>query len=350
MIQPNTSKKLSQLLNLLGGSMSETLASLINKELQVNPGETRVVDKESLVDGLKGSHVVAMGSLDKDYAGKSMSVMFENEDAITMAGLLMMTPDEVIEQNRQSGDIEGGDLEAFGELGNVLFSGIGTTLRDNIESIDIRLEKHALVKPGNDSDDVIAEGSLIEHSFSIKVGDYPESTGYLIVDRATAETWNGEPLVAVEGNDETGQNVPATGDRGDDDLAGIPEAPIRGKLAAFIAQPTVYRLLRQSCRRVGLELLRHGKGEIPNPAAHRQETVVIDVPAGESRQFDWCKRIKEFASETKVVLLLHHPSRSCVTRAFLSRADTIIGLPCEEQQLSERLSAILESDTPAPQE
>ena len=84
MIQPNTSKKLSQLLNLLGGSMSETLASLINKELQVNPGETRVVDKESLVDGLKGSHVVAMGSLDKDYAGKSMSVMFENEDAITM--------------------------------------------------------------------------------------------------------------------------------------------------------------------------------------------------------------------------------------------------------------------------
>ena len=106
-------------------------------------------------------------------------------------------------------------------------------------------------------------------------------------------------------------------------------------------------MLRRSCRRVGFELRRHGRGEIPNPAAHRNEVVMIDVPPGEERRFDWCRRLKEISSTTKVVLLLHHPSRQRVTQAFLSKADAILGYPCDEPQLSQKLAALLPS-APAP--
>ena len=36
-----------------------------------------------------------------------------------MAGMIMMTPDEIIEQNRDQGTLEAEELAAFGELGNV---------------------------------------------------------------------------------------------------------------------------------------------------------------------------------------------------------------------------------------
>ena len=73
--------------------------------------------------------------------------------------------------------------------------------------------------------------------------------------------------------------------------------------------------------------------------------VLIDVPPGEERRFEWCKRVKELSDTTKVALLLHHPSRQRVTQAFLSRADIILGFPCEEQQLSAKLRQVM---APAP--
>lgn len=106
-------------------------------------------------------------------------------------------------------------------------------------------------------------------------------------------------------------------------------------------------MLRRSCRRVGLELRRHGRGEIPNPAAHKNEIVLLDVPPGEDRRFDWCRRIKEISDSTKVVLLILHPSRQRVTQAFLSKADVILGFPCDEQQLSQKLASLV-PDAPPP--
>jgi CheY-like chemotaxis protein len=116
-----------------------------------------------------------------------------------------------------------------------------------------------------------------------------------------------------------------------------------------VIQSDVLRVLRLSCRRVGLELTRHGRGEIPNPAAHRNEIVVLDVPPGEDRRFDWCRRIKDLSETTRVMLLLHHPSRQRVTQAFLSRADAILGFPCEEPQLSQKLEQLTPEPTTEPE-
>jgi CheY-like chemotaxis protein len=169
----------------------------------------------------------------------------------------------------------------------------------------------------------------------------------VLLDAATAETWNKAPLTIVA------EGVPPRpGSRTEEEsLESIPAAPIRGTLAAFVMQPEVFRTLRLSCRRVGLDMRRHGRGEIPNPAAHRNEIVLMDVPPGEDRRFDWCRRIKELSDSTRVVLLIHHPSRHRVMQAFMSRADAIIGYPCDESQLSQKLGTMLDhqpSEPPIP--
>ncbi|MBM4060999.1 MAG: hypothetical protein FJ265_07865 [Planctomycetes bacterium] len=346
-LRPGGGKELNRLFALLCGAVGETLGSLVGRGIQVRPGDGTVLDAEALAGALARPCAVARGALDKGYAGKLLLVLFDSADAVAMAGLLMMTPDEVVQQRRAAGTVEGEAAEAFAELGNVLFSGFGNVLRDNVPDADVRLQDHGVVRPGDDEKHLLGSGPLVALQFMLKVGDYPESTGHLVLDLATAEAWNKGPLGTVPEE----QVLRAAGTAGarveDDGMQDVPAAPIRGTLAAFVVQPEVFRMLRRSCRRVGLELRRHGKAEIPNPAAHRNEIVMLDVPPGEERRFDWCRRIKEFGTPTKVVLILLHPSRARVAQAFLSRADAIVGFPCDEQQLSQKLASMLD-DEPVP--
>jgi len=349
-LKQGTGKELRKLFAMLASSMGETLGSLVSKPIVVRPGDPTIVEVEAFVGALPKAAALARGALDKGYAGKRLSTLIDVPDAIAMAGLLMMTPDHVIEQRRATGVLEGEDAEAFGELGNVLYSGLGNVLREQVGNVDIRFQDHGVVKPGLDKDGVLGVGNLVVFPFALKVGNLAETQGALTIDLATAEAWNKaplEPAVADDAAAEAAGKDATAALRGDDDgLESIPQAEIRGALAAFLADSDVLRLLRKSCRRVGLELRRHGRGEIPNPAAHRNEIVLLDVPLTDEKRFDWCKRVKEFAATTKVVLLLHHPSRPRVTRAFLAKADVILGYPCDEAQLSAKLQALLE---PAPE-
>ncbi len=349
-LKQGTGKELKQLFAMLTGSIRETVGGLLGRELVVRPLEPEIRDAESFVATLGKPCAVARGAMDKGFAGKTLFAVFDLADAVTMAALLMMTPDDIIGQRRAKGTLESVDAQAFGELGNVLFAGFGNLLRDRVGNIDIRMHDHGVLQPGVDKDLLLGSNALVVFAFRMKVGDYPESIGSLVVDHATAEAWNKAPLEAggeaVAGTGMAAAGGPGAQTRDDDGLEGIPAAPIRGTLAAFVMQPEVFRTLRRSCRRVGLELRRHGRGEIPNPAAHKHEIVLLDVPPGEDRRFNWCRRIKELSASTKVVLLIHHPSRQRVTQAFLSRADAILGFPCEEIQLSQKLGTILAGSPP----
>ncbi len=353
-LKQGSGKEIKKLFALLTGSISETLGSLVNREIVVRPTEPEVTDIETFLANLPRACAVARGAMDKGFAGKSFYALFEVPDAIAMAGLLMMTPDDVIAQRRTKGVLEGEDAEAFGELGNVLYSGLGNVLREQVGNIDSRFQDHGVVKPGVDKDGMLGSENIALFGFRMKVGDYPESTGALAIDAATAEAWNKAPLEfggaeAAQAAQAAAQPSTSTSIRGDDDgLESIPAAPIRGTLAAFLMQPEVLRTLRRSCRRAGFELRRHGRGEIPNPAAHKNEVVVLDVPTGEDRRFDWCRRIKDISETTKVVLLIHHPSRQRVTQAFLSRADAILGFPCDEMLLAQKLGTLLPGASEPP--
>lgn len=351
-LRPGTAKELRKLFALLSSAIGETLGSLVNKPITVRPVEPEVKEVDAFLADLPRPCAVARGALDKGFAGKSFLTLFEIPDAIAMAGLLMMTPEDVVGQRRTKGVIEGEDAEAFGELGNVLYSGLGNVLRERIGNIDVRYQDYGVVKPGVDKDGILGGEPLLVYGFRMKVGEYPESTGAIAIDKATAELWNKGPLEIGSADAAAApakEAAPSTTTRIDDDgLESIPAAPIRGTLAAFVLQSDTYRTLRRSCRRVGLELRRHGRGEVPNPAAHKNEIILLDVPPGEERRFDWCRRIKEITETTKVVVLLHHPSRQRVTQAFLSKADVILGFPCEEAQLSQKLGALMPTGSEPP--
>ncbi len=347
-LKQGTGKELKRLFGLMCASIGETLGSLVSKPIAVRAGEPEVAGVDAFLGTLPRACAVARGALDKGFAGKTLLTLIEVPDAVAMAGLLMMTPDDVIAQRRGRGTLEGEDAVAFGELGNVLYSGLGNVLREHVGNVDVRYQDHGVVRPGNDELVLLGTSELFLFGFRMKIGEYPESTGTLAVDLAIAEAWNKTPLeLAFDSSSATGgaatsAATTAAASRADDDgLDSIPAAPLRAALAAFVQHGDAFRMLRRSCRRVGLDLRRHGRGEIPNPAAHKNEIVLLDVLPGEERRFDWCRRIKEISDSTRVVVLLHHPSRQRVTQAFLSRADAILGFPCDEQQLSQKLTSLL---------
>ena len=348
-LNQGTGKELRKLFAKLAESIRETLGSLVGRELNAQPVEFSIGDAESLQAGLGRSHAVVRGALDKDYAGKTLCTLLDVGDACTMAGLLMMTPENVIEQRRQGGKLEGEDKEAFGELANVLCSGISATLRADVTNVDIRLQDHGVLSPGSDALALLPSGPLVLCKVKLRIEGYPEGHAWIVVDRPTAEAWNkgvldDAPTVVAAPIAPVANAPAADGSRAsEEDVEDIPAAPIRGVLHAYLASAELLRVLRRSCRRVGLDLRRHGRAEVPNPAAHRGEIVLLDVPTGEERRIDWGKRLKEYpGGETKVVLLLHRPSRARVTHAFRSQADVILGLPVEEPQLSAKFNSLLE--------
>lgn len=349
-LKEGTDTELRTLLGLVVDTIGDTLSSLVGCQIQVQRGNLLMQDPESVLSSLPRASVVARGAMDKGYAGKSLLTVVELPDAVAMAGLLMMTPTDVIAQRRKGKALESEDVEAFSELGNVLYSGYSNVLREKIQNFDLRMQDQGQIQPGSDDKGILGNERLVTFGFKIKVGEYPESQGLVTIDLETAERWNKSPLESVSATASASEPEPATpATRVDDDgLESIPAAPIRGTLAAYVIQGEVFRTLRRSCRRTGLEMRRHGRGEIPNPAAHRHEVVLLDVPPGEERRFDWCRRIKELSTTTKVVLLIHHASRQRVTQAFLSRADAILGFPCDERQLSQKLDQLIADTPPEP--
>lgn len=353
-VTPASGKPLQRLFAMMAGSLGETLGALVNTPIVARPGQLRVVDADEHVRSLAKPAAVARGALDKAYAGKTLATAVDMADAIAMAGLLMLTPQDVIEQRRAAGVLEGEDAEAFHELGNVLYSGIGNVLREHVADSDVRQRDHGVVRPGLDKDGLLGAGELVVCDFALQVGSHPPTAGAFVLDLATAEAWNKAPLARV--GDEAAAAPPtaeapasaaaAAAVGPDEPFADIPGQPIRGRLAAFVGDAKTFELLRRSCRRVGLELIQHTRVEVPNPASHRDEIVVIDVPGNEERRIDWCRRVKEFQAAVRIVLLLHRPSRQSVKLAFESKADVILGLPCAEAQLSQRLAALVEA-TPA---
>lgn len=347
-LKQGTDTELRSLLGTAVATIGETLSSLVGRDIEVTSGELHLQEVDAIVAGLPRTVAAARGAMDKGYAGKSLLTLIELPDAIAMAGLLMMTPDDVISERRKSKQLEGEDIEAFGELGNLLYSGFSNVLREKVDNFDLRMQDHGLVEPGKDSEGILGTGTLVTFGFRMKVGEFPESQGLIAIDTDTAERWNQGPLEASSSEvKDAGIDVAARSE--DASFDNISAAPICGVLSAFVIQNDVFRTLRLSCRRVGLEIRRHGRGEIPNPAAHRNQIVLLDVPPGEERRFDWCHRIKELSESTKVVLLIHHASRARVTQAFLSRADAILGFPCDEQQLSQKLEQLKPDAEPEPE-
>ena len=92
-------KTIQKLFAGVTNAFGETMKSIIDRELTAKPGKLGYCESpDGFVGDLSTPQAVIRGSLDKDFAGKTVYVALPIADAITLAGLMMMTPDEVIDQ------------------------------------------------------------------------------------------------------------------------------------------------------------------------------------------------------------------------------------------------------------
>jgi len=327
-------------------SMAQSLGALVDRPLQMRARDTmHIIDKQEWVKTMDKPWGLIRGGLDQDYDGKSVCFMFDIREAITLSCCLMLAPEEVIQERRSAGTLAGEDLEAFGEVGNVVCSGVDDVLGHVVgHQIGLRVQDHAVISRSEGPSDYLPDGNAVIYSFVLKIEDFEETEGFIVFDQGSAERLNGAPLELGDGAETTTFAVATDGQKQlDEGHEEIPLAPIRGKLAAYLVKAEAYRTISRSCRRVGLEIQRFQRNDIPNPAAHKNEVVLIEIPAGEDRRFDWAKRLKEHPRcDVMVVLLLHAPSRRRVVQGCLAKADCIVAWPCTEPQLSEKIHALLE--------
>jgi CheY-like chemotaxis protein len=312
----------------IGDALSDGGASV-----QARPLALRRWERSALLQRVDAPHAVLSATLGGELDGATLTVLLRGSDIATLGHLGRGSPAESIEEARQRGTLEAADLEYVAELGARMFPLLDTALRESADfPVGVTLRSHGSLAPGEDATDMLASGDVVALEVALKLDTCADSKGFLVLDAASAERLNGGPLALADGDDE------------------IPQAPIIGRLAAFLADGSLLREVHRSCRRVGLELRRHGRREIPNPAAHRGDVVLIDVPVGEERRLDWCQRLKGYDPDIRVMVLLHHPSRSRVLRAFKSRADAIVGCPISEAALSPKLATLVAStDEPEPE-
>ncbi|MCA8943398.1 MAG: hypothetical protein KDB80_12615 [Planctomycetes bacterium] len=335
-INPDSATKLRAVLKGSSASMVETMSSLLGVSMEISNTQLVCVERDDILNAIDAECTVIRGALDKDFAGRRLRVLMTSTDSMTMAAIMVTTPEETIHERRESGIIEDADFEAFGELANIACSGIDEQLREQIGSkVGIRLEDTGRVTPGSDPDGMFDDGDYVALQFQLEIEEYPPSVAFMLVDRETAEAWNGGPLEFGEAAPDSPQSA------GFGDLV-EPEVEHRGTMACYLADPEPYHLVRRAGRRAGLDLDNRPVSEVPNPASYRDKLVLIDVPLRNERRFHWCKRLKEYEPSCRVVLMVRHPSRQRIVLGFLSKADIIVGWPLSEDDLVEKLNSLYE--------
>ena len=69
--------------------------------------------------------------------------------------------------------------------------------------------------------------------------------------------------------------------------------------------------------------------------------MLIEIPLGEDKRFEWAKRIKLHQPEIPVVLLIHEPSRARVVQGFMTKSDVIVAWPSREEHLIAKVAPLL---------
>lgn len=325
-----TGRSLDRIAHAIVEAFAETVGKLVDHR-QVRPGALRRWQRTALMKSFNSTRAVLRVALGKSLGNATATVLFSAADAATIAGIRRMATPEQIDQARGRRTLEDADLEALAELGAAFCETLTPAVNEIADQpTEISLRSHGTLALEEDPHATLGSSELAGIEFALQLGTYPESRGAIAFDLPTAELLNGGPL-AASGEDEE-----------------IPQAPIVGRLAAFLTDQSLFTEVRRSCRRTGLELERFGRREIPNPAAHRGDIVVLDVPADDDRRFDWCQRLKSYDASIRVVLLLHHPSRARVLRSFKARADAVLGCPTSEAALSPKLQELLEASGEPP--
>lgn len=339
-------KALSRLVQTALQAVSENLGSLIGKPISLEIGELTFLNTDMFVSDRKGEFVLLSGDLEKDYQGTVHADMGLTE-AITLSSYMMMVPDDVVEQNRITEAFPEDAQETFGEVGNILFSSLDEALRSQAPGdVSIRVKDQERYRLPGRSPESFTEGPFVQYPFTCKIAEHPEALGALLLPLEAAEKINGEPLnFGEEVATLRAQALRQLEQGPEDEIEDIEPAPIQARLTTYVQDNTLLKKIRKSCRRVGLELEKRPKTEVPNPSAHQDKIVLIEIGRGDLKRFEWCRRLKE-SGQIRVVIMLMDPTDYHVVLAFKAGADLIMGWPIHERRLSSKLASFFEEGSP----
>lgn len=276
---------------------------------------TVLIASEVAVEEMAEGNVAFAFTVDGKFETASLRLSLPTADARSIAALLT-DPAGDATAAREATELDDGDKEQLDKVGAMAAELLHTALQDTLgEDIGVSHAGTAAIEAVEDV------AMLAVYAFAAKVGNHDAGTCRLLLDQTTAEAWNGD---------------------GELDDVFRPSVPTRGRLACYLGDAEPFDLLRRAGRRVGLDLDNRPTSEVPNPAVHRGKLVLIDVPARQDHRISWCKRLKEYDGETRVVLLLRQPSKPLVVSGFLAKADLIVGLPIAERDLAAKLGTALE--------
>jgi CheY-like chemotaxis protein len=309
--------RLRSLLQDIAASIAAGVHALIDRKVECREGQLQRTSLDALASELPVPSVLVRGT-------PAVRFVIDAATAITMAACMRMESAQTVDRKRAAATLTNEDLESFGDVATGMCSAAHSALRKALDDQgELRLEETRAVDPDSGWREHLEDGPFLCYRVPIRIEEGPESALHIIVDVETATLWNGAPL---DGPEE------------------IRQAPIRGKLAAYLVDPEVLEVVKKACRRVGLELVRHPSTAIPNPAAHKGELVLMDVPTGEERRFSWCKRLADHPAKVETILIVHHPSRNRIVQAFTANAEAILGWPITEAELSAKITAVLDED------
>ncbi len=322
-------RKVKSVLQDALASMEENLVALVERPVSLKAREGGIASSAEFRDSLQETWPVLVGQLSKEYEGH-ISFLVNLPDAATLACLLRMVASEMVKERREQKEYDDEDREAFGEVGNILFSVVDEILRKNLpKAVSFRLVKTTELEPGKEDEDVFPGGEIYALGIEIKVGDFPEGEGFLLLPASFAEELNGAPLSGEE-------------EGGEKEKEALPER-LEGNLVVFGVTGALGKLARDAGEKVGLQVDVRPPGEVPNPATLKDCIVLLEIPDEEEKYLQWCRRLKKAEPGVPILAALGWPTKRNVLLAFKAGADQILGLPCKADDLLRKVWKILQA-------
>jgi hypothetical protein len=333
---------LRSVIDTIMATLVDSLGSVVVQPIIATPaGEITCVDRDEWLESISNSRVVVRGQLGGPHEGHSLHIVFDIVDAITLSDHMMLTSDEVVDADRDALTFEQEHHESFAEVSNIVCSGINTMMRREVGPREgLRVSEFATIRPNYDPSQVLGRGAALVCDFNLRIGNYPETQIVVVIDHEVAQAWNGETPLFVFGDDLTSSDEMAHEGLGA--TGTIAEKSRRTTLSTFTTSPELAALIQKCGQVLDLKIQRHARTDIPNPAAHRDEIVLIEIPVGEEKRFEWARRLKQYHRDLPLALLIHEPSRPRVVQGLLTRANVILAWPSGESQLLAKLEPLIE--------
>ena len=274
-----------------------------------------------------GGLVVFGGALSGDFEG-GVHFVAPMRSAIPLAGFLRELDEDAIAAQRDQESWSADDDKAIESAAQALFATLDDALKKSVaDEVGCSFESVASFASAAElGDEQLGNEAFFAYPVFATVDPFGPQAAFLLLPHTACDKLNDKPLAFGDDEDYEEDFEPA---------------PITGTLCAYVSDVQALRKIRTSCLRVGLKLERRPKAEVPNPAAYSDQYVLIEIPPGQDRRFEWCRRLKELCPGVHVLILLVRATRFAVARAFQANADAVLPSPPSERALSQRLDALM---------